>query len=173
MRSTVVRLGVAAAVSFAASLAFAAQNPRSAGAGVPTQSSAQAPQRRDVINVVGCVEREADYRKRINNGKGGALGSGAGAANEFVVTFAKIVPGTGVHDQKTHAPVGTTGLEEVYAVTGKLEDELKREVGRQVEITGYIEVDESHGTTKVKDLPRMNADHWSRVADYCPRPSKN
>lgn len=144
-----------------------------AGVGVAAQEKpAKTTERAAVASVVGCVEREADYRKRTSDGKGGPLGSGAGAANEFVLTFAKLVPTKGVHTDATHKPTGTTGLEEVYGITGKLEDELKREVGRQVEVTGYVEVDTSYGTTKVKDLPRMNVSQWHRVGDFCPRPSK-
>ncbi len=60
----------------------------------------------------------------------------------------------------------------VYAITGNREDELKREVGRQVEVTGYVEVDESKGTSKVKDLPRMNISQWGRVQDFCPERKK-
>lgn len=144
-----------------------------AGIGIAAQAKPEKPNERNVIvSVVGCVEREADYRKRISDGKGGTLGSGAGAANEFVLTFAKSVPTSGVHTERTHTPVGTSGLEEVYSITGNLEDELKREVGRQVEVTGYVEVDKSYGTLQVKDLPRMNISQWHRVGDFCPRPAK-
>ena len=136
------------------------------------QSVAKAHEKDVIVNVVGCVELESDYRKRIANGKGGTLGSGVGVANEFVLTFAKVVPQKEVHTEATHAPVGTSGLDEVYSVTGKLEDALKREVGRQVEVTGYVEVDESAGTLKVKDLPRLNITQWTPVQDFCPNPKK-
>jgi len=82
------------------------------------------------------------------------------------------VPTTGIKTDATYAPVGTSGLEEVYAVAGNREDALKREIGRQVEIAGYVEVDKSKGTLKVKDLPRLNASQWTRIQDYCPNPKK-
>jgi hypothetical protein len=162
MRSKLVCFGGAAALALsAASVDASAQD-----------KAAKASERDVIVSVVGCVELEADYRKRIADGKGGTLGSGAGAANEFVLTFARSVSTKGVHTEETHAPVGTSGLEEVYSITGRLEDELKREVGRQVEVTGYVEVDESAGTPKVKDLARMHINQWTRLEDFCPNPKR-
>ena len=40
----------------------------------------------DQVAVIGCVEFEKDYRQRMAAGRGGALGSGVGAADEFVLT---------------------------------------------------------------------------------------
>jgi len=160
MRSNLISLGAAVVLALTS-------------VGVAAQKKAEKANERDVIvSVVGCVELEADYRKQISEGRGGTLGSGAGAANEFVLTLAKSVPTKGVHTEKTHTPVGTSGLEEVYSVTGKREDELKREVGRQVEVTGFVEVDKSAGTPRVKDLPRLNISSWTRVADFCPSSKK-
>ena len=136
------------------------------------QNDAKAHDKEVVVNIVGCVELEADFRKRTGDTRGGTLTSGAGTGNEFVLTFARSVPATGIKTDATYEPVGTTDLEEVYAVTGNREDALKREVGRQVEITGYVEVDNSKGTLKVKDLPRLNASQWTRIQDYCAQPKK-
>ncbi len=136
------------------------------------QTDQKAHEKEVVVSIVGCVELESDFRKRTGDRRGGTLTSGAGTGNEFVLTYAKSVPTTGIKTDETYAPVGTTGLEEVYTVTGNREDALKREVGRQVEITGYVEVDNSKGTLKVKDLPRLNASQWTRIQDYCPNPKK-
>ena len=37
------------------------------------------------VTMLGCLERETDYRTRMNAGKGGTLGTGAGLGNEFVL----------------------------------------------------------------------------------------
>lgn len=121
---------------------------------------------------MGCVELEADFRKRTGDTRGGTLTSGAGTGNEFVLTYAMSVPTSGIKTDATYSTKGTTGLEEVYTVTGNREDALKREIGRQVEVTGYVEVDNSKGTLKIKDLPRLNASSWTRVQDFCPMPKK-
>ena len=135
------------------------------------QTAAQrAGEKQVVVNIVGCVELESDFRKRTGDKRGGTLTTGAGTGNEFVLTFAKSVPTGGVTTDAHYEPTGTTGLEQVYAVTGNSEDALKREIGRQVQVTGYVEVDNSKGTLKVKDLPRLNASTWTRIQDYCAMP---
>lgn len=140
------------------------------GAGLAAQAKpGTAAEKSVIVSVVGCVERETDYRKRTADSR---AGRGVGTGNEFVLTFAKSVSTVGVHTDKTHTPTGTSGLEEVYRITGNLEDELKREIGRHVEVTGYVEVDESNGTAHIRDLPRMNVGQWHRVGDFCPRPGK-
>jgi hypothetical protein len=142
-----------------------------AGAQEKTIEAIKANERNVVVNIVGCVEREADYRKQINQGKGGPLNSGVGQGDEYILRFAKSVP-NGVVSKKTLASTGTTGSEDIYSVTGKSEDELKLEVGRQVEVTGYVEVAKSDGTLKVHQLPRLHIDKWNRVAESCPRTKK-
>ena len=162
MRLHVERFGAAIALALMAT---------STGAAAP-QTDLKAHQKEVVVNIVGCVELESDFRKRTGDRRGGTLSSGAGTGNEFVLTYAMSVPTTGIKTDETYAPVGTSGLEEVYAVTGNREDALKREIGRQVELTGYVEVDNSQGRLKVKDLPRLNASQWTRIQDYCPQPKK-
>jgi hypothetical protein len=135
-------------------------------AGAPGASVAQQQSTRtalDVITVTGCVEKETAYRTSIADGKGGTLGSGAGAANEYVLRSVQIV------SRETLKPTGTTSreYEDVYSVTGKLEHELDRAVNHQIAMSGYIEVLKSNGTEKVKDLPNLNAVGWHVVSDHC------
>ena len=144
----------------------------STGLAAEQSASQKAGEKQVIVNIVGCVELESDFRKRTGDRRGGTLTTGAGTGNEFVLTFAKSVPTTGVTTDAHYEPTGTTGLESVYAVTGNSEDALKREIGRQVQITGYVEVDNSKGTLKVKDLPRLNASTWTRIQDYCANPMK-
>jgi hypothetical protein len=165
MRLNVARLGAPIALALVVSSTGVAA--RQTGI-----TDLKAHQKEVIVNIVGCVELESDFRKRTGDKRGGTLSSGAGTGNEFVLTYARSVPTEGIKTDKTYETVGTTGLEEVYTVTGNREDALKREVGRQVEVTGYVEVDNSKGTLKVKDLPRLNASSWTRVQDYCPMPKK-
>lgn len=120
-----------------------------------------------VVNIVGCVERESDYRKSLGQDKGGAAGSGVGQGNEYILRYTKSVP-DGAVSKRTVASTTKGTHEEIYSVTGKSEAELKAEVGREVEVTGYVEVANSGGTLKVHDLPRLHVDKWTRLAASCP-----
>ncbi len=134
-------------------------------AGVPSASVAHQPTRTavDVITVTGCVEKETAYRTSIADGKGGTLGSGLGAENEYVLRSVQIV------SNATLKPTGTSSrqYEEVYSVTGKLEHELARAVGHEIAMSGYVEVLKSNGTEEVKDLPNLNAVGWHVVSERC------
>ena len=143
-----------------------------AGAGQATaQPGSQTPTRSaaDVITIVACVQRETEYRAKVNDGKGGLAGTGVGAENEFVLHSIRTV------SNETLKPTATPGIgpNEVYSVTGDLERELARAVGRQVAVSGYVEVAPSAGTQQVKDLPRFNAAGWHVVSERCaPAPTK-
>jgi hypothetical protein len=143
-------------------------------AGSPLMTAAQQPNQKDptrtaldVITVTGCVQKEADYRRTIANGKGGALGTGAGVANEYVLRSVETV------SNATLNPTGTSArtYEEVYSVTGDLEHELGKAVGHKVAMSGYVEVAKSNGTEKVKDLPNFKAVGWHSVSDTCSTPA--
>lgn len=108
------------------------------------------------ITLVGCVEMERDYRARKDAGRGGALGSGVGVGNEFILTNAR--PAARGRGQA----VGTAGGAGTdYEITGKLEKDLLRYVGRQVEVIGTID----KGST---GLSTINVTLWHPVGDYCP-----
>ena len=107
----------------------------------PPPATAQADQKapEQSVTLVGCVQREEDYRKANNLGKGGAVGTGAGAGDEFVlINAAKMTAGqpgaTGTSGTAAEPPAGT----EAYELTGDKEDELKAHVGKRVEITGTL-----------------------------------
>jgi hypothetical protein len=129
----------------------------------PTRSAA------DVITVIGCVQRESDYRSQTADGKGGIAGTGVGAGNEVVLRSLRTV------SNETLKPTATSGIaaDEVYSVTGNLESEMVRAVGRQVAVSGYVETAPSQGTEKTKDLPRLNAAGWHIVSERCdPSPNR-
>jgi hypothetical protein len=84
------------------------------------------------ITLTGCVQSEEDYRKAKGLGKGGAVGTGAGVGNEFVIVSAKPAGGGA-----TAETAGTTGVAgQAYEATGSKEGDLKQFVGKRVEIMG-------------------------------------
>ena len=128
------------------------------------------------VTLIGCVEREGDYRNRLSAGEGGVLGTGIDAEDEFVLTSSRPAP----------EPVGTTGPADrippaeansgagggVYTLTGPLEQDLTRAVGRQVTIVGTIENAGERSTgadlTDVSDLPRIVVSSWRPLPEACP-----
>lgn len=108
------------------------------------------------VNVVGCVEMEKDYRARTDKGRGGPLGSGVGVGNEYVLTGVKAAP-----NSKSTAPVA-----EVYSLTGKLEPDFVRQIGRQVEVVGILE--EGRPSSEAGRLPKLTAKLWHPFQDFCP-----
>ena len=131
----------------------------------PARGASQAPSRSaaDVITVVACVQREAEYRAKVNDGRGGVAGTGVGADNEFVLHSIRTV------SNETLKPTAKPGIEPdaVYSLTGDLEREFVKAVGRQVAATGYVEVATTNTTAQVKDLPRFNVAGWHVVAESC------
>jgi hypothetical protein len=84
------------------------------------------------VTLVGCIQREADYRKEHSSGRGGPVGTGAGLKNEYVLINASKSTEADTSD------MSCTGNGEAYELTGKRERELARFVGRRIEITGTL-----------------------------------
>jgi len=87
------------------------------------------------IKVTGCVVNESDYRKAHAEGKGGVVGTGVGAGNEYVLADAS------VGAERPAAATTTTGTSgtasgTAYELTGSGEGQLSRYVGHRVELTG-------------------------------------
>jgi hypothetical protein len=95
------------------------------------------------VMIVGCVMREEDYRKAHNLSRGGAVGTGVGTGNEFILanasTSAAAAPGA-----QTDKGTGAN-----YEVTGPNEGQLSQHVGKRVEISGMLKPAEvgAAGTT--------------------------
>jgi hypothetical protein len=94
------------------------------------------------------VQSEEDYRKAHNLGKGGTVGTGVGAGNEFVLVSAMKMPAAG-------ATAGTTGTAgamapgtDAFELSGDKESELKAFVGKRVEIMGTMKAAETSATGK-------------------------
>ena len=84
------------------------------------------------ISLVGCIQRESDYRRQQGAGTGGFLGFGGGLSDEYVLINALRGTGGVAGDCSTH----TTG--DAYELTGSEEDELEAFVGQRVAITGVM-----------------------------------
>jgi hypothetical protein len=122
----------AAAWSVAAFAQAPAQNPSTATATAPSQAP---------VTIVGCIEKESDYRAARDQGRGGVAGTGVGAGNEFVLTNASMANSTGA--------VGTSGstgsassMTMSYELSGSGEGQAAAFVGKRVEVMGRLKAEE-------------------------------
>jgi hypothetical protein len=127
-----------------------------AWAAVPALAQAPSATRQGEVTLIGCVELERDYRARKESGRGGVLGSGVGVGNEFVLTMAKPVAGG-----RRGAGGASGGPGTDYQLSGKLEKDFLRYVGRQVEVIGVVEKGDG-------PMERIAVSLWHPVGDYCP-----
>jgi hypothetical protein len=86
------------------------------------------------ITLVGCVQRESDYRKQQDTGRGGVASTGLGLRNEYVLINASRTGSTGTSVVDCSSASGG----EAYEVTGKAERDLEPFVGKMVEINGML-----------------------------------
>ncbi len=129
--------------------------------GLSAVASAQTPAGQTTIS--GCVISESDYRKMHDAGRGGVVGTGVGAGNEFILTDASNGPSpvtdatsarsvmpsgssaSGTSASGTSGATGTSGTTGAaaagamaYELSGSGEGQLSRYVGRRVELTGMF-----------------------------------
>jgi hypothetical protein len=85
------------------------------------------------VTVTGCIQREADYRRSAGAGRGGAVGTGVGTANEFVLAnsmMARAGASSSAATTPSAAP-GTTGANTTaYELTGPNEGQAATYVGK-------------------------------------------
>ena len=118
--------------------------------GTPATTQQNRPSSAEPITIVGCVQREADYRKAKDAGRGGVAGTGIGAGNEFVLTNASMTTGgaaaaavgAGTAAEKPTATTGAGGSGSAYELTGPNEEQLATHVNKRVEITGMLKAAE-------------------------------
>jgi hypothetical protein len=109
----------------------------------PSAPNTQAPARTeqaprpsgDQVTISGCIQREADYRRSTGAGRGGAVGTGAGVANEFVL--ANAMTSRGGTSSTATGTAGTTNTT-AYELTGPNEGQAATYVGKRVEVTGMM-----------------------------------
>jgi len=97
------------------------------------------------VTVIGCVQKESDYRRADDAGRGGVAGTGIGAGNEFVLTDVTPSPATPEpRPGEPPNPIGTAGAKlPAYELTGPNEEQVAPHVGRRVEITGKLKAAET------------------------------
>jgi hypothetical protein len=125
--------GTGAAALLTVTMAASAQTTQ------PTPSSAEVKsdsQSGSTITLVGCIQRESDYRRANDSGRGGVAATGVGLGNEFVLVNASAA-GTGSTTNATADCSAATGGE-AYELTGKGEGDLEQYVGQRVELSGML-----------------------------------
>jgi hypothetical protein len=129
-------------VAFAQAAQQAPAEPQTgSAASAQTKAGATAPAAQ--MTLVGCVQREADYRRAQDAGKGGVAGTGIGAGNEFVLINASTAPAAGspaaTSGTAAGTPTGTGGSTgTAYELTGPNERQAEQYVGKRVEIMGML-----------------------------------
>ncbi len=104
------------------------------------------------VRLVGCVQREQAFRTKVREQAEGVR------QNDMVLTRAKPAAGSGT-------PLTMGGD---FALTGKLEGQLSTEVGRAVEIIGFIEDEATHDATMArKTARRLFVKVWHPAAGNC------
>lgn len=126
--STLTAAAIAFGCAALVQLTGYAQAPSTSGATAPASQERTAPAQ--TITVTGCIQRETDYRRARDAGRGGAAGTGIGAGNEFVLVNASM------------AGAGTTAAGSAYELTGANESGAGQHVGRRVEISGRLKAAE-------------------------------
>ena len=115
----------------------------------PTQPSTRSAEQQ--ITLTGCVQRESEYRRAQDAGRGGVAGTGVGVGNEFVLTDASSSSATtaGARPAEPTNPTGTGGMaasaKMAYELTGPNEGQVGQYVGRRVEISGTLKAAETTG----------------------------
>jgi hypothetical protein len=96
------------------------------------------------VTIAGCIQREEDYRRARDAGRGGVAGTGVGAGNEFILINASMAPASGAAGTAGTAPATATGTGGVaggsaaYELSGAGEGQAAQFVGRRVEIMGTL-----------------------------------
>jgi hypothetical protein len=148
---TAAHLCVAGVLAWGAAAAAQGSSPSQAGASAPaTQAGASAAA--DQATITGCVVSESDYRKAHDEGKGGVVGTGVGAGNEFILTDASAGRAMG-------GATGTSGTSSgtAYELSGSGEGQLSRFVGKRVELTGKFKAGETSAAGRPTGGPTAGA----------------
>jgi hypothetical protein len=106
------------------------------------------------VAMVGCLQREADYRAAAGRSAGGVLGTGIGTGNEYVLAKARPIAASATEPSKAVAARD-------FSLTGSLEKDLAREVGRLVQVVGTLKEEEGK-------LPLLTVSLSHAVGDFCP-----
>ena len=132
--------------------------------GLSAVAGAQTPSGQTTIT--GCVVSESEYRKMHDAGRGGVVGTGVGAGNEFILADASTGPASSGASTSARADAsgtpsatgtsGTTGAM-AYELSGSGEGQLSRFVGRRVELTGMFKAAETTAAGQATGGPTAGA----------------
>jgi hypothetical protein len=114
------------------------------------------------VTLVGCIEMEKDYRARLHASRGGVLNTGLGEGKDFVLSNSTPAPGA----------KGGKAVAGDYSLSGKLEPELVRQIGKQVEIVGTVKPFSAPRSAEADrdQLPKLVVELWHPFSDFCPQP---
>lgn len=122
----------------AAAVLFSTIASAQSSAQTPTQAAGQSIDDDDTpIALIGCVQREADYRRTHDLGRGGVGATGLGRDNEYVLINASKMDAAGAVSP-ANVVCSFQGSAEAYELTGNRERELEPFVGRVVQISGML-----------------------------------
>lgn len=96
------------------------------------------------VTVLGCVERESDYRARLK--------TPLGAVTEDDVVLTGVIGADG--------STGDAALAGDFSLTGVLEPQLLNDVGQRVKIVGFVEDMAQHVTARNTTLRRLFVKVW-------------
>lgn len=168
MRHTSTYVRMSMAVGFAAFMAMPGQAVAGTSALSPATLQSGRTSSDQTVTLTGCIQREADYRRSIGAGRGGAAGTGAGLTDDFVLIEA-VTPTTGSTTSPTATGTsGTTGT--TYALTGSHEGDAGALVGKRVEIIGTVKPPTTASatpaaTTSASQEPRLRELEVSTVRE--------
>jgi hypothetical protein len=97
------------------------------------------------VTLVGCIQKESDYRKMHDMGKGGWLNTGAGDGNEYVLVDALPGPVSELTPAQADCSTRIGGRDYELKGHGERKRNLEGFVGRRIEISGMLE----HADTEV------------------------
>jgi hypothetical protein len=136
---------IALALGLAALLPFAGAAQSSGASGAATAASQDRTAQDQTVTVTGCVQREEDYRKARDAGRGGVAGTGVGAGNEFVLANAMMAsasPSGAAGKTPGGTPETTGAAGTAFELTGSNEGQAAQFVGKRVEIAGKLKAAE-------------------------------
>lgn len=149
MKSVIARGTCTAAVLALGTVVFAQSTPQTQPPTSTTpQTSATQPRSSEQVTITGCVQREADYRAANNLGSGGVVGTGVGAANEYILINATMGGASATVGTSGSAPAGTStpAAPAAFELSGENEGQAGQFVGKRVEIVGKLKPAEMGAT---------------------------
>ena len=161
--------GYAAASLLAVAVSAAAQTPQTPPA---TKTPTTQPPGQ-TVTLEGCLMREADVPGRKPN-----VAERAGVAEDYILAHIKAIKGSlpaGAQEAKPGTAVGTSGYTRttMFEVTGIDDEQLKKHIGRRVQIEGtFANVDRLQARpekqTPTDDLAEIRGTVIRQVSGECP-----